>query len=68
MIYVNMREGRRFVPSYWLLQLLKADFEIPSLRVVGARDHVAHVLVDCVEVDHPIVRTRQKLINAVNDK
>ena len=38
-----------------------------SFFVVGARDHVPHVLEDCVEVNHSVVRTRQKLKDAVND-
>ena len=39
-----------------------------SSHVVGARDHVPHVLVDGVEMDHSVVRTRRKLKDAVNDK
>ena len=65
---MNIREGRRLVPFHRLLRLLEPDFEIPSLELVGARDHVPHVLVDCVEMDHSVVRTRRKLKNAVNDK
>ena len=42
-----------FLASYRLLQLFKLDFEVFSLLLVGARDHVPLVFKNSVKVDLP---------------